>query len=149
MVSEVDQQIQSQINRNQQNKLNQKLNERLGYSDVYFSRDYDSFFANLSDWEQKKLLKKLKSVYAQILFNYFSEEVDVNDLIDRFVESAFFVNLPMNKIVEIHMEVIDGLERQLRFENINIQYLTDYRLALIDVIAHLGEMYRSVVCKSC
>ena len=50
--------------------------------------------------------------------------------------------------MEIHLEVIDGLERQLKFENLNPDYLTDYRLALIDVIAHLGEMYRSVVCKN-
>ena len=104
---------QTDLNRNQQNKLNQKLNERLGYSGVYSSRERESFFANLSELEQKKLLKKFKSIYAQILFNYFSDEADVNDLIDRFlmqslmgetpktalhrfVESAFFVNLPMN-----------------------------------------------------
>ncbi|MEM8829247.1 MAG: hypothetical protein AAGE96_07810 [Cyanobacteria bacterium P01_G01_bin.19] len=140
---------QTDLNRNQQNKLNQKLNERLGYSGVYFSRDRESFFVNLSELEQKKLTKRFKSIYTQILFNYFSDKEDVNDLIDRFVESAFFVNLPMNKVVEIHMEVIDGLERQLKFENLNSDYLTDYRLALIDVIAHLGEMYRSVIYKSC
>ena len=140
---------QADLDRNQQNKLNQKLNERLGYSSVYFSRDRESFFISFSELEQKKLLKKLKSIYAQILFNYFANEADVNDLIDRFVESAFFVNLPMNKVVEIHMEVIEGMERQLKFESLNPDYLIDYRLALIDVIAHLGEMYRSVVCKSC
>ncbi|MEM7595927.1 MAG: circadian clock protein KaiA, partial [Cyanobacteria bacterium P01_A01_bin.83] len=142
------QQTQTDFNRNQHHKLNQKLNERLGYSGVYFNRDYESFFANLSELEQKKILKKFKSIYVQILFNYFSDEENVNELIDRLVESAFFVNLPINKVVEIHMEVIDDLERQLKFESLNIDYLADYRLALIDVIAHLGEMYRSVVCKN-
>ena len=148
MKPKVNQKSQSEINRTQQNKLNQKLSERLGYSGVYFSRNHDCFFANLSDLEQRKLLENLKIAYTKVLFNYFSEEANINDLIDRFVESAFFVNLPMNKLVEIHIEVIEELERQLQLESLDTDYLSDYRLALIDVIAHLGEMYRSVVCQS-
>lgn len=148
MIPEANQQHRSTTNKSQQNKLNQKLGERLGYSGVYFNRNSDSFFTNLSDLEQRKLLETLKISYTQVLFNYFSEEEDVNNLIDRFVESAFFVNLPMNKVVEIHIDVISELERQLKLESLDIDYLSDYRLALIDIIAHLGEMYRSVICKS-
>lgn len=55
----------------------------------------------------------------------------------------------MGKVVEIHMELIDDLERQLKLEGLHSEYLSDYRLVLIDVIAHLGEMYRSVLTDKC
>lgn len=141
---------QSQLNkhRHQQNSLNSKLNERLGHSSVYFKRDRRQFFNRLSFIEQRKLLDRLKLIYSQILFDYFLPQSNVNDRIDRFVEEAFMVNLPMNKVVEIHMELIDSLERQLIFEGLHTEHISDFRLTLIDVIAHLGEMYRSVICKS-
>ena len=131
---------------NQQDKLNSKLNERLGNGEIYFKRDAQVFFNNLTFLQRQELLDRLKSLYSQILMKYFSEEEDLNNLIDRFVEEAFFVNLPMNKVVEIHLELIDKLDRQLKFEGLNTEHLSDFRLTLIDVIAHLGEMYRSVVC---
>ena len=139
----------SQVDRHksQQDRLNSKLNERLGYSSIYFQRDPQQFFNNLSTLEQRRLLERLKLIYSQILFNYFSDEDNINNLIDRFVEEAFFVSLPMNKIVEIHMELIDNLERQMTFEGLNTEHLTDFRLTLIDVIAHLGEMYRGIICE--
>lgn len=142
---------ESQIERHQQqqNRLNSKLNERLEYSDVYFNRDSQGFFKHLSVLDRKQLLERLKLIYSQILFDYFSPEDNTNSLIDRFVEEAFFVNLPMNKVVEIHLELIENLERQLKFEGLHIDYLSDFRLTLIDVIAHLGEMYRSVICEKC
>lgn len=132
--------------KNQQNKLNSKLNERLGNGEIYFKRDAQVFFNNLTFLQRQELLDRLKSLYSQILIKYFSEEEDLNSLIDRFVEEAFFVNLPMNKVVEIHLELIDNLDRQLKFEGLHTEHLSDFRLTLIDVIAHLGEMYRSVVC---
>ena len=130
-----------------QDRLNSKLQERLGYTDVYSQRDERTFFENLSTVEQKKLIKQLKSIYYEILLNYFDSEATINNQIDRFVETAFFVNLPLNKVVAIHIELIDDWERQLRFEGLRTEYLSDYRLVLIDVIAHLGEMYRSVIKK--
>lgn len=140
---------ENQIDRqnHQQHQLNSKLKERLGYSGIYSQRDSQSFFDNLSTFEQNKLIKKLKLIYSQILFGYFTSEETINNQIDRFVEEAFFVNLPMNKVVEIHMELIDDWERQLKFEGLHTEDLRDYRLVLIDVIAHLGEMYRSVIKK--
>lgn len=136
-----------QINRqdSQQSRLNSKLKERLGYSGIYSQRNSQHFFNRLSNFEQKKLLERLKLIYSQILFNYFSSEDSINTLIDRFVEEAFFINLPMNKVVEIHMELIDNLENQLKFEGLHTDHLSDYRLTLIDIIAHLGEMYRTVI----
>ena len=142
---------ESQIDRDrsQQNRLNSKLNERLEYSGIYFNRNPQRFFSNLSTLEQRQLLERLKLIYYQILFDYFSSQDNINNQIDRFVEEAFFINLPMNKVVEIHMELIDSLERQLIFDGLHTEHLSDYRLTLIDVIAHLGEMYRSVICEEC
>ena len=131
----------------QQERLNTKLQERLGYTDVYSQRDAQVFFENISTTEQNKLINQLKFMYSEILLNYFNSEETINNQIDRFVETAFFVNLPMNKVFEIHMELIDDWERQLRFEGLHTEHLRDYRLVLIDVIAHLGEMYRSVIKK--
>ena len=131
----------------QQDRLNSKLNERLGYSEVYFKRDSQLFFNKLPILEQQRLLDRLKLIYSKILFEYFSSEDTINDLIDRFVEEAFFVNLPLNKVVEIHINLIEKLERQLKLEGMNTEYLSDFRLTLIDILAHLGEMYRSAVTK--
>lgn len=131
----------------EQDRLNTKLNERLGYSGVYFKRNPELFFKNLSVCDQKQLLEKLKLIYSQIICNYFSSEDNTNSLIDRLVEEAFFVNLPMNKVVEIHLDLIDALECQLKLEGMHTEHLSDFRLTLIDVIAHLGEMYRSVICE--
>lgn len=129
----------------QHHRLNSKLKERLGYSGIYSQRDSRQFFNNLSPVEQRKLLKELKAMYSQIITDYFTKEDQINNQIDRFVEKAFFVNLPLGKVVEIHMELIDDLARQLKFEGLHTEYLKDYRLTLIDVMAHLGEMYRSVI----
>ena len=102
---------QIEEHKKQQDRLNSKLNERLEYSGIYFNRNPQEFFSNISPAEQKQLIAKLKPIYSQILSDYFSSEDNTNNLIDRFVETAFFSNLPMSKVVEIHMELIDSLER--------------------------------------
>ena len=132
-----------------QNRLTSKLQERLGYSGIYSQRDSEHFFEQLSWEEQQKLLEELKIVYYQIITDYFSTKNLTNNQIDRFVEKAFFINLPIDKVVEIHMELIDELYRKLQLEGRHAEFLSDYRLALIDVIAHLGEMYRTVITESC
>ena len=133
----------------EQNRLNSKLKERLGYSGIYSQRDPERFFYQLSLLEQQELVQELKADYYQIITNYFSQENQINDQIDRFVEKAFFANLPLAKVVEIHMKLIDELARELRLEGLHAEFLSDYRLTLIDVIAHLGEMYRSVLTENC
>lgn len=134
--------------KHQQDRLNTKSQERLKYSGIYFRRNPRLFFKNISVCDREQLLERLKLIYSQILFNYFSSEDSTNSLIDRFVEEAFFVNLPINKVVEIHMDMINNLERQLKFKGLHTEHLSDFRLTLIDVIAHLGEMYRSVICEA-
>ncbi len=133
----------------EQNRLNSKLKERLGYSGIYSQRNPRQFFDELSLAEQQELIKELTADYYQIISDYFSKENQINDQIDRFVEKAFFINLSIDKVVEIHMKLIDDLARGLRFEGLHSEFLSDYRLTLIDVIAHLGEMYRSVLTENC
>lgn len=132
-----------------QTRLDTKLKERLGYLGIYSQRDPQQFFNHLTVREQEKLLRQLKAIYSQILINYFTEQNQINNQIDQFVEQAFFVNLPLNKVVEIHLELIEDLEHQLKIEGLHAEYLSDYRLTLIDVLAHLGEMYRSVLVEKC
>ncbi|MEM7760328.1 MAG: circadian clock protein KaiA, partial [Cyanobacteria bacterium P01_A01_bin.40] len=141
-MSEVISKSPVESHRQQQSRLNTKLNERLEYSGIFSQRNPRVFFINLSSWEQRELINRLRKIYAQILSDYFSSEDEINILIDRFVEEAFFVNLPLNKVVEIHMGLIDDLERELKFKGLHTEHLSDFRLTLIDVIAHLGEMYR-------
>jgi circadian clock protein KaiA len=40
------------------------------------------------------------------------------------------------------MELMEEFSKQLKLEGRSEEILLDYRLTLIDVIAHLGEMYR-------
>ncbi|MFM9160590.1 MAG: KaiA family protein, partial [Dolichospermum sp.] len=49
--------------------------------------------------------------------------------------------------IEIHMDIIDEFAKQLRLEGRSDETLLDYRLTLIDILAHLCEIYRSTVAK--
>jgi circadian clock protein KaiA len=40
------------------------------------------------------------------------------------------------------MELMDQFSQSLKLEGRSDEILLDYRLALIDILAHLGEMYR-------
>jgi circadian clock protein KaiA len=61
------------------------------------------------------------------------------------VNKAFFADIAISKILEIHMELIDEFSQQLKIEGRSNEILLDYRLTIIDVLAHLGEMYRCSV----
>ncbi len=134
-----------QINvlRKNKNILNSRLTERFGCSNIYRNKKCPKIFDSLSEFEQKQLLKNLKAEYSLIFFDYFASKDSINTKIEEFLREAFDISLPINKIVEIHLELIDNLERQLVFEGLHVEYLSDFRLTLIDVIAHLGELYRS------
>jgi len=125
----------------EQHRLSEKLRERLGYLGVYYKRDPNNFFRNLSPQNRQKFLQDIKASYRAILLHYFSQE-DTNAKIDAFVNAAFFADLPVTQIVEIHMELIDDFAKQLKLEGRGEEVLLDYRLTLIDAIAHLCEMYR-------
>ena len=126
----------------QQRRLAQKLKERLGYLGVYYKRDTQDFYHNATESEQKQIVQDLKTEYRQIILRYFDEDPQINQLIDKFVNQAFFLNFSVPKILEIHMELMDEFAQQLKLEGRSDEILLDYRLALIDIIAHLCEMYR-------
>jgi circadian clock protein KaiA len=126
----------------QQRRLTDKLKERLGYLGVYYKRDPKNFLRHLPAAEKKKFLRKLKSDYSDIVLVYFSGDEQLNQKIDDLVNTAFFADVSVSQIVEIHMELIDEFSKQLKLEGRSDEILLDYRLTLIDTIAHLCEMYR-------
>ena len=123
------------------NILSIKSSERFS-STIHEEEYYKNNFDDLSEFEQKKVLKNLKVEYSLILYDYFSEKDSINRKIEDFTREAFNINLPMSKVVEIHLDLIDNLEKQLMIEGLHAEYLSDFRLTLIDIIAHLGELYR-------
>ncbi|MEG3902392.1 circadian clock protein KaiA [Microcoleus sp. B4-C5] len=131
----------------QQRRLAEKLRERLGYLGVYYKRNSQIFLRNLSATEKQKFLEQLKSSYRDIVLNYFSQDAAVNNQIDEFVNLAFFADVPVTQVVEIHMELMDEFAKQLKLEGRSEEILLDYRLTLIDAIAHMCEMYRRSIPK--
>ena len=126
----------------QQDRLTRKIKARLSYLGVGDRRNPQVFYNNLSKSKQKKLEQKLVSNYRQILIDYFDNDSRIKKLIDEFVAQAFFNNISTSQIIEIHMELIDNFAYQLKLEGRNDDILLDYRLPLIDITAHLCEMYR-------
>ena len=126
----------------QQRRLTEKLKERLGYLGVFYKRNSKDFYHNLSPTEKENLSAQFIQDYRQIILNYFKDDGQTNSLIDKFVDRAFFADLSISKILEIHMEIMDDFAQQLKIEGRSEEILLDYRLALIDVVAHLCEMYR-------
>lgn len=126
----------------QQRRLAEKLKERLGYLGVYYKRNSQYFYRNLSQNDKQELLQQLKDSYRNLILNYFSVDYPINQEIDEFVNQVFFADVSISKILEIHMELIDTFSQQLKLEGRSEEILLDYRLALIDILAHLGEMYR-------
>ncbi|MFZ9228722.1 MAG: circadian clock protein KaiA [Prochlorococcaceae cyanobacterium] len=123
-------------------KLGNRLKERLGLLGVFYKRDPDRFLRQLAEGERRDLLDSLERTYRDLLLSYFRDPAAANQALESFVNTAFFSDLPITKTVEIHMNLIDGFSKQLKLEGHRTEFLQDYRLALLDVMAHLCEMYR-------
>jgi circadian clock protein KaiA len=128
----------------QQHRLTEKLKARLGYLGVYYKRNPSFFLRHMSPDDRAAFLGQLKADYRIIILGYFAKDpkINLNQLIDDFVDQAFMADISVAHIVEIHMELMDALAKQLKLEGRSEEILLDYRLTLIDVIAHLCEMYR-------
>lgn len=126
----------------QQRRLAEKLKERLGYLGVYYKRNPQDFYSNLNNSQKEQLDRQLALEYRKIILSYFENEPKINQIIDRFINAAFFSNISISQVLEIHMELMDEFAQQLKIEGRSEDILLDYRLALIDIIAHLCEMYR-------
>jgi circadian clock protein KaiA len=125
-----------------QRRLTEKLKERLGYLGIYYKRNPKTFLRCLPLVEREQLLSQLRLDYRAIVLNYFMDDSRLNQRIDDFVNTIFFADIPVAQIVEIHMELMDDFTKQLKLEGRSEDILLDYRLTLIDTIAHLCEMYR-------
>lgn len=119
-----------------------RLKERLGYLGVYYKRDPSRFLRNLDRSDREELLRSLTRTYRDLLVSYFRDPAAANQALESFVNTAFFADLPITNTVEIHMNLIEGFSKQLKLEGYKNDFLQDYRLALLDVISHLCEMYR-------
>lgn len=97
--------------------------------------------------ERQVLLQQLKSDYRQILINYFTTDKTIKEKIDKFINAVFCANIPVPQIIEIHMDLIDEFSTQLQLEGRSDETLLDYRLTLIDILAHLCEAYRCAIFK--
>ncbi|MDX2215113.1 MAG: circadian clock protein KaiA [Oculatellaceae cyanobacterium bins.114] len=126
----------------QQQRLAEKLKERLGYLGVYYKRNPAHFLRHMNELERQELLAQLGADYRHIILHYFANDDDLNQSIDSFVNLAFFADVPVAQIVEIHMNLMDEFSQQLKLEGRSEEILLDYRLTLIDTLAHLCEMYR-------
>lgn len=135
-----------------QKRLAEKLQERLGYLGVYSKRNPDQFLRNLPEAQRKAYLGQLKQIYQRIILKYFkednnSQELSINDEIDHLANLAFLGDVSASQILEIHMQLMDEYSKKLKLEGRNLEILLDYRITLIDVIAHLCEMYRRSVSR--
>jgi circadian clock protein KaiA len=126
-------------------KLANRLNGRLGYLGVYYKRDPSRFLRNLGERERNDLIDSLRLTYRDLVISYFQDPAAANQALESFVNTAFFSDLPITYTVEIHMNLIDEYDKQIKLEGHKNNFLQDYRLALLDVMAHLCEMYRRSV----
>jgi circadian clock protein KaiA len=127
----------------QQMRLAEKLKERLGYLGVYYKRDPRQYYRHLPEEEKQGYLDRLNQTYRTIILEYFKDKpAELNQKIDEFVNLAFFGDVSVSQVLELHMNLMDELAKYLKLEGRSEEVLLDYRITLIDIIAHLCELYR-------
>ncbi|WP_448379712.1 circadian clock protein KaiA [Gloeomargarita sp.] len=99
-------------------------------------------WAKLTLEEQQKWLQQLQKLYYEIILLYFRNAPHVHERIARFTYVAYRLNVPISEILGIHVQFMDEITKQLKLEGRSEELVLDYRLTLIDVIAHLCERYR-------
>ncbi|MBK1986731.1 KaiA family protein [Sphaerospermopsis aphanizomenoides BCCUSP55] len=117
-------------------------NEQYSYVLACNQQKNQQWFQKMSPADKQELLEQLKSDYRQILINYFLPDKTLKTTIDKFINALFYANIPVPQIIEIHMELIEEFSKQLKLEGRSDETLLDYRLTLIDILAHLCEVYR-------
>lgn len=98
-------------------------------------------FQQMALEKQDIFLHELKQDYQQIILRYFTNS-GVKVEIEKFTDKVFSSNIPVPQVIQIHMELIDEFAKQLKLEGRSEEILLDYRLTLIEILAHLCEMYR-------
>jgi circadian clock protein KaiA len=131
----------------QQQQPHQQLDNQYNYVLACSHQKNSQIFQEMTNAEKQEFLQKLKLDYRQIVIDYFISDKALKEKIDKFINSSFYASVPVPQIIEIHMEVIDEFAKQLRLEGRSDESLLDYRLTLIDILAHLCEVYRSSIAK--
>ncbi len=111
-------------------------------------RDPQQFWERLNREQRQKWLQRLQPLYYQIILFYFRDAPDLPERIDRFTHIAYQINLPIAEILGMHVQFMDEITKQLRLEGRSEELVLDYRLTLIDVIAHLCERYRRAMAET-
>lgn len=111
----------------------------------YHQREHQRLSQQMQFTTQEEFLQQLKADYRQILLIYFANDTKVKQQIDKFINVVFNAKIPVPQIIEIHMELIDEFSKQLKIEGRSDEILLDYRITLIDILAHLCEIYRCSV----
>ncbi|MFK0729829.1 MAG: KaiA family protein [Gloeotrichia echinulata GP01] len=127
--------------------FDENLTEKYSYVFACYKPKNQNFFREMDGDEQDAFLQEIKSDYREILIHYFTTDKTLKEKIDKFINAVFYANIPVPQIIEIHMEVIDEFSKQLRLEGRSDETLLDYRLTLIDILAHLCEIYRCAFYK--
>jgi len=105
----------------------------------------EATFQRMSAQNQATFIQELKDDYRKIVLNYFAS-TSVKP-IENFTNKVFHSNIPVPQVIQIHLELIDEFSKQLKLEGRSDEVLLDYRLTLIDILAHLCEMYRRKISK--
>ena len=126
---------------------NQTLDKKNNYFLSFAQQRKAQNFQDMTTTEKQEILEELKSDYRQIIVNYFLTDKAIKEKIDKFINALFYANIPVPQIIEFHMELIEDFSIQLRLEGRSDEALLDYRLALIDILAHLCELYRCSIHK--
>lgn len=114
---------------------------RFGFVGVFYMRDLAPLLSSLEEQEREELIYSLEPTNPDLLLSYFWDSAAATQTLENFFNTAFFSDLPITKTVEIHMNLIDGF-KQFKLEGHKNDFLQDYRLALLDVMAQFCEMYR-------
>ncbi|MBE9050520.1 KaiA family protein [Nostocales cyanobacterium LEGE 11386] len=130
-----------------QQYLNENFTNKYFYVFACYEQKPQQFFQQMTQVDRQVLLQQLKSDYRQILIHYFTTDKTLKEKIDKFINAVFCANIPVPQIIEFHMELIEDFSIQLRLEGRSDETLLDYRLALIDILAHLCELYRCSMSK--
>ncbi|MBE9036733.1 KaiA family protein [aff. Roholtiella sp. LEGE 12411] len=127
--------------------LYEQSTEAYSYVFTCHKQKNQQLFQQMTSSDQQILLEQLKSDYSQILIYYFTTEKNLKEKIDKFINAVFYASIPVPQIIKIHMELIEEFSIQLKLEGRSDETLLDYRLTLIDILAHLCEVYRGSISK--
>ena len=90
-------------------------------------RDRRNFLCNLPEPGREELLQRLKQRYRLLLRRYFGRSDAAEEALADHVSRAFSADAPAQRLVKIHIQVMDQLANQLKMEGHSTTFLKGYR----------------------